>query len=135
MNIRTHTTTVDSFGGLDDMGPGWEPGTPVMVVAGLPEGSELRRLCDVPEGWEVQGKNGEWFEMSLDWVDYPGLVVCRPRPVPAPPATDGTAPTPDLTPLFLALKNYESAHPGVVLHGAWRKVNAAVRALRDGGTR
>ena len=48
---------------------------------------------------------------------------------------DGTAPTVDLTPLFLALKNYESAHPGVVLHGAWRKVNAAVRALRDGGTR
>ena len=88
MNIRTHTTTVDSFGGLDDMGPGWEPGTPVLVVAGLPDRCELRPLCQVPEGWEWQGAYGTWIEANQK-VDTAaiGVVLCRPVPVPAPPAT------------------------------------------------
>jgi len=328
--IRMHHTIVDVFGGevAGPLPPGWEPGTPVLAVAGLPEGAELRRFCDVPEGWEYQSHNGEWVTRGPFVTTYAGLVVCRPKkprtkrvppheaigkvlaesgftepyrpthirheevhdgpvfadgvivmplaglvdddgmvevlvdpaptgdagekvctecgywpvlqqcsscgvmhrsvvagettlstgtnnttalPAPTgddepqadtpaphdfgdlsdpdhyegkpmyPPWTrlfaaldayqespsdhvpsvdaamdeladaaeeyrqsieggdlvrrDGTAPGPDLTPLFLALKTYESAHPGVVLHGAWRKVNAAVRALRDGGTR
>jgi len=88
MNIRTHTTTVDSFGGLDDMGPGWEPGTPVLVVAGLPDRCDLRPLCQVPEGWEWQGAYGTWIEANQK-VDTAaiGVVLCRPVPVPAPPAT------------------------------------------------
>ena len=89
MNIRTHTTTVDSFGGLDDMGPGWEPGTPVLVVAGLPDRCDLRPLCQVPEGWEWQGAYGTWIEANQK-VDTAaiGVMLCRPVPVPAPPATE-----------------------------------------------
>jgi len=67
----------------------WEPGTPVLVIAGLPEGAELRRLCDVPEGWEWQNDAGNWHPAHRFSAEdeCTGYVLCRPKPVPAPPDT------------------------------------------------
>lgn len=132
--IRTHTTTLDQ----EDIERGlvpvnWGPGTQVLVVAGLPEGAELRRLCDVPEGWEWQNDAGNWHPAHRFSAEdeCTGYVLCRPKPVPAPPAT------PDLTPLFDALDSYDES-PSADMPDVDRAVDAlvaAVRALRDGETR
>jgi len=91
MNIRTHATTISPGGLRRALLPhDWEPGTPVLVVAGLPEGADLRRLCDVPEGWEWLTVMGGWSTHGVghySTTTCTGLVVCRPKPVPAPPAT------------------------------------------------
>jgi len=89
--IRTHTDCVRTArltAPFTLVPTDWAPDTPVLVVAGLPEGAELRRLCDVPEGWEWQDESGRWYPRPKIATDSAGLVVCRPKPVPAPPATE-----------------------------------------------
>ena len=89
--IRTHTTKAAQGLGMFARVPAdWKPGTPVLVVAGLPEGAELRRLCDVPEGWEWQNDAGNWHPAHRFGAEdeCTGYVLCRPKPVPAPPATE-----------------------------------------------
>lgn len=89
--IRTYTTRTWDTGGdfpYIDLPEDWEPGTPVLVVAGLPEGAEPRRLCDVPEGWEYQSQHGGWVTRGPFDTNYTGYVLCRPKPAPAPPATE-----------------------------------------------
>lgn len=54
------------------------------VLDALPDGCELRRLCDVPEGWEWQCIGGGWLPATADEFDRTGLVVCRPVPDPQP---------------------------------------------------
>ena len=96
--IRTFSTIVgDSTAMMRDLAAflpaDWEPGTPVLVIAGLPEGAELRRLCDVPEGWEWQNDAGNWHPAHRFGAENEctGYVVCRPKPEPDPPATDAPA--------------------------------------------
>jgi len=86
--IRTHATTITQSSDIY-VPQSWPVGTPVLVVAGLPEGAELRRLCDVPEGWEWLDRWGDWQDTQMTHREMcVGLVLCRPKPVPAPPATE-----------------------------------------------
>jgi len=48
---------------------------------------------------------------------------------------DGTAPSPDLTPLFDALDAHKAAYNTTGRNATRLALLAAVRALRDGGTR
>ena len=130
--IRTYATEVVAAGrnrvDLDDFPPTvWEPGTPVPVVAGLPEGAELRRLCDVPEGWEWQITTGNWPNITEGGAhkSNTGLVLCRPKPVPAPPATEWVAWTNAL------LDKRRDPQSGAVLSDPWRdEVSGRVRFKR-----
>jgi len=92
--IRTHATTITQSSDIY-VPQSWPVGTPVLVVAGLPDGAELRRLCDVPDdgSWEWFTVLGKWKAAHPTHTvpKYKGLVVCRPVPVHAPPATESCA--------------------------------------------
>jgi len=90
--IRTHATTVARLSGrwVAHVPDDWAPDTPVLVVAGLPEGATIRPLCDVPEGWEWQNDAGNWHPARRFGAEdeCTGYVLCRPKPEPDLPATD-----------------------------------------------
>ncbi len=76
--IRTATSEVDSCHYVA-VPKQWEC-QPVVVIAGLPEGVEIKRRCDVPKGWEIQNARGEWFFPfpHVNVSNWTGLVFCRP---------------------------------------------------------
>jgi len=73
--IRTHTTTVLRHTSNVTVPTDWEPGTPVLVVAGLPEDAVV-----VPAWGDTPPRS------EVDEGDIVATIVV-PKPVPAPPAT------------------------------------------------
>lgn len=79
--IRTWKLTAPQSGQLGDAAY-LTPGEPVLVVAGLPEGADIKPLRDVPDGWEWQNAAGDWQTARLFDGEFEcaGLVQCRPAP-------------------------------------------------------